>query len=690
MNTCSMYRKVRVLLLPLFLLPIQTFAQPTDTTSTDTVRVQLPEVIVEAARSTITESDAAFALTVRERSPEDVALTPGTSLDELLRPLTGIWTNDRHHFALGERISIRGVGYRSNFGVRGIQVLYDGIPLTLPDGQAFLDVVDPAVTRQVESIRSPASVFWGNGSGGVLFLSSQPPPSAPTVRARVQGGSFGQWQGLLEGSGTTSAWDLHGYISGNRQEGFRDHSQGYRLRGGLNATRSFGSDTQLRLTAAGSAQDTENPSSLTRQQFQNDPSQARSAFVNVNAGKQSEQGQVGAALTHDLGAATLSGTGHYLYRSLENPLSFGTITYDRHSGGGRFTVHRTEGRIEGGVGIDAGIQSDDRLEYDSTSADGQAAGNINLNQLETVVSGSTFGYLRFNATDRLALTGGLRLDRLHFEADDRLTADGDQSGSRTFSAWSPTLGATYDLGVGQLYAQYSTAFETPTAAELSNRPNGSGGFNQQVDPQRTRGFEVGTRGTLTDARLQYDVALFRLEVDELISSYEAPSGRDVYDNLAANTHDGIEASLTWQATQDLEVAARYMGSQFLITDVDTRRSDRSAETIGNRVPGIPSRRVYLHTELAHEGWWARLSGEGVSSYYADNANTAEAPRYVLVDLRLGHRGLQAGSVTFKPFAAVDNVLDERYASSVVVNAFGGRYFEPGPERSFSLGFNVEW
>jgi len=680
-----MYHEIRiVLLLSLFLLPSRAFAQSTDTTATDTFRVQLSEVTVKAARSTITERDAGFALTVRERSPEDVALTPGTSLDELLRPLVGIWTNDRHHFALGERISVRGVGYRSNFGVRGIQVLYDGVPLTLPDGQAFLDVVDPAVTRTVELIRSPASVFWGNGSGGVLFLSSQPPASAPAVRARVQGGSFGQRQGVLEVTANTGPWSLHGYASGNRQNGYRDHSEGYRLRTGLNATRRFSSETELRLTAAGDVQDTENPSSLTLQQFREDPSQARPAFANVNAGKQSEQGQVGAALTHDLGPATFSGTGYYLYRSLENPLSFGTITYDRHSGGGRFTVRRTEGRIEGGVGVDAGRQSDDRVEYDSTTADGRAAGDINLNQVETVLSGSAFGYLRLNATSRLAVTGGLRVDRIRFEADDRLQTDGDQSGSRTFSAWSPTLGATYDLGTTQLFAQYSSAFETPTAAELSNRPGGGGGFNQQVAPQETQGFEVGARGTVSSARLQFDIALFRLQVNDLISSYEAPSGRDVYDNLAANTHDGIEASLTWQATRSLEVAARYTGSRFVISEAPSR------SLVGNRVPGIPSRRVYLHTEVNHQGWWARLSGEGVSSYYADNANTAKAPRYVLVDLRLGHQGLQAGGLTFKPFVAVDNLLDERYASSVVVNAFGGRYYEPGPERSFSLGFNVEW
>ncbi|HKL88826.1 MAG TPA: TonB-dependent receptor plug domain-containing protein, partial [Salinibacter sp.] len=240
------------------LLPFAAPAQSPDSTSTDTMRVRLPEVTVQAARGTETEADAPFAVTIESRSPQEIALSPNTSLDDVLRPLPGIWVNDRHHFALGERISVRGVGYRSNFGVRGIQVLYDGIPLTLPDGQAFLDVVDPAVVRQVELIRSPASVFWGNGSGGVLLLSSQP-SAAPRLRARVQGGSYGQWQGLLEGSGRVGGWDLHGYTSGIRQDGYRAHSEGYRLRAGLNARRSFGDDTRLRLTAAGDVQDTENP-----------------------------------------------------------------------------------------------------------------------------------------------------------------------------------------------------------------------------------------------------------------------------------------------------------------------------------------------------------------------------------------------------------------------------------------------
>jgi len=647
-------------------------------------RVRLPEIKVEAVRSAETEASAPFAVTVQTRSPEEVALTASTSLDDVLRPFSGIWLNDRHHFALGERISVRGVGYRSNFGVRGVQVLYDGVPLTLPDGQAFLDVVDPAVVRQVELVRSPASVFWGNGSGGVLFLSSSPETSRPSNRVRVQGGSYGQWQGLIEGGGTIGPWTVLGYASGQRQEGYRAHSQGYRLRAGGTARRSFGPRTRLRVMMAADQQDTDNPSSLTREQFERDPTQARPAFVEVNAGKQSSQIQLGTTLTHDLGGATLSGTVYGLRRNLDNPLNFAFIRYERRSGGTRFTLRRSQGRLQGGLGIDAGIQSDDRIEYDSTSADGNPAGQVSLEQLETVLNGSAFGYLRFNATDRLALTAGIRGDQMRFEAADELTRDGDQSGTRIFSSVSPTVGLSFEAGPAQLFAQYSTAFETPTASELSNRPGGGGGFNQQVEPQRTQGFEVGARGALPETRLQFDVALYRLEVDELISAYEDPEGREVYDNLAANTHDGLEASLTWQATPGLEVAARYTGSRFVIKE----SSDSSL--VGNRVPGIPTRRLYLHTELSHDGWWGRLSGQGVPSYYTNDANTAEAPRYVLVNLNFGHEGIETVGLTLKPFATVRNVLDEQYAGSVVVNAFGGRYYEPAPGRSFAAGLNVAW
>jgi iron complex outermembrane receptor protein len=56
--------------------------------------------------------------------------------------------------------------------------------------------------------------------------------------------------------------------------------------------------------------------------------------------------------------------------------------------------------------------------------------------------------------------------------------------------------------------------------------------------------------------------------------------------------------------------------------------------------------------------------------------------------RVGLDQFDAGGLLVTPFVAVSNVFDVTYNSSVVVNAFGARYFEPGPGRTFSLGMGV--
>jgi iron complex outermembrane receptor protein len=48
-------------------------------------------------------------------------------------------------------------------------------------------------------------------------------------------------------------------------------------------------------------------------------------------------------------------------------------------------------------------------------------------------------------------------------------------------------------------------------------------------------------------------------------------------------------------------------------------------------------------------------------------------------------GIRVGRVEFSPFLGIQNLTDEKYISSVTVNAFGGRFYEPGPGRTFYVG-----
>jgi iron complex outermembrane recepter protein len=389
----------------------------------DTLFVDLDALEVTATRVAETAATAPLAVAIEARDPLARAADSGASLESALRGLPGLWVADRQNFALGERLSVRGMGARAGFGVRGVQVVMDGIPLTMPDGQAALVIADPALIRRAELIRGPASTLWGNASGGVLFLSTIP-DEARLASGRVMGGSHG----LLRTEGEVAApFGPHrgGFAASHvRRDGFRDHSAFEVTRGRAFGTFALGGGARLATVAALEwAPRQQHPGALTAEELELDPSQAQQNFVDQGAGKDSRQGQAGLALTVPAAIGTITASGFGLVRSLENPLPFAYIDVARLAGGARLALERQDGPVRWAAGFDAGLQRDDRQNHANA---GGARGDLRLDQLETVAALGAFT----RATVRhgpLALSAGIRHDRTSFAADDRL---GDQSGSR--------------------------------------------------------------------------------------------------------------------------------------------------------------------------------------------------------------------------------------------------------------------
>jgi len=675
-----------VLILSLGLSPGPAMGQ-----SPDTMVVELPEITVEAARAIETEATAPFTVSTRERSVTEQSLEAPVFLRDILSNIPGVWLNDRGHFALGERLVIRGMGWRSPFGVRGVQALLDGIPLTLPDGQAFLDIVPPLFVRRAETIRGPSSLFWGNASGGVLFLDSTPDDNAPPAQLRVGGGSFGLQQVAGEAivgapDSETGRWRIA--LSDVRRDGYRDNSDGRFTRGLLSGKLTLSPHTQMEIVGAFVDQDARNPGSLTRQEVEEDPTQADGLFDAFNAGKQSTQSQLGLSVAHDFGTVSLDATAYGGFRDLENPLPFAVIAFDRTYGGGRTALQGTAGTVEWNAGVDVGYQRDDRVNYATDIPTTTYTDSLTLDQVETIVSSSAFGYARVPLTDRLRLTVGGRADLIDFSLDDRYLRDGiDDSGSRRFSAFSPGVGISYQTEPALFFANYNTAFETPTTTELVNRPGQAGGFNQNLEPQRTQGVELGARGFFSSARLEYDLALYHLSVDDRLVAFDFPnSNRTYFQNLGQNAHQGFEVALRWQAAPSLELQTTYTGNRSIFDQESGSNSGTSpsAGLDGNRVPGVPEHRFFGQATGTYRSLWTRLSVDAVSDYYANNANTAISEGYTLVDVRVGLRDLSVGSIQLRPYAEISNVFDTEYNGSVSINA-GENFFEPGAGRAFKAG-----
>src|SRR3954462_8333135 len=202
-----------------------TLVAPNVAPAQDTAATRLDPVVVEVGRGARKSLlDLPYAVTAQ--TPD--SMRPGQrhfSLDEALWLVPGLSVSNRNNPAQDPRISIRGFGARSAFGVRGIRVLRDGIPLTLPDGQTPVDYLDLESVGRIEVLRGSASSLYGNAGGGVVNIRSASPATVPlSGSARIWNGSFRNTRVVGKVGGTAHALSYQADGSHTESDGYRDHS----------------------------------------------------------------------------------------------------------------------------------------------------------------------------------------------------------------------------------------------------------------------------------------------------------------------------------------------------------------------------------------------------------------------------------------------------------------------------------
>lgn len=653
-----------------------------DSATADTLpRAVLPPVTVSIARAEAALSSLPYAVSAVAAD----AWRPGrptAGLDEALLTVPGVFVANRYNYALDQRVAIRGFGARSAFGVRGVKVLLDGIPQTLPDGQGQLTNVDLAAVERAEVWRGAASVLYGNAAGGVISLrTSLEEPGLLRPELRLVVGGYGFLKGAVRADAPVGAGSLHAAGSRMTTDGFRVHSAAEQRRLSIRAAYPVGPGTRVTLLSS-FADDplAQSPGTLTRAEMDSLPRLADPRYVATEAGKVVTQGQVGASVHRRLSSgASVELVAFGQGREVENPLPFAVIALDRWAYGARSTATLPWG--DGGqlatVGADLQWQRDDRR---NLSPDRR---RVVLDQLDRVVELGSFAQVRVPVGAGVSVTAGARYDRVGFRVDDRLPGDGDQSGERTLAALSAMGGVTVERYRGVVpYVSVGTSFETPTTTELLNRPDGRPGLNPELEPQRAVHYELGARGR-GGTWFSYELAAFHADVRDELIPFESPvePGRRVFRNAGASRHRGLEAGLTVRPLPGVAATAAYTYADYRF---ETFRVD--GDTLdGNRIPGVPVHR--LHWTVRYEapaGGWVAVDNTYTSAVPADDTNAAEAAAWWVAAVRGGWRTVVSGW-RVELFAGAENLLDRRYAGSVVINARGGRYFEPAPGRTLLVG-----
>ena len=634
----------------------------------------------------------------RVRAEEIRSMRPQVNLSESLSRVPGIVVQNRQNYAQDLQISSRGFGSRASFGVRGLRLLVDGIPASMPDGQGQVSHIDLGSAERIEVLRGPFSVMHGNASGGVINVMTRSGASEPGLDADLSVGSYGTWRAALQAGGVSDGLDWIGSGAYFETDGYRDHSSARRssVNGKLAYTTPGG--TALRLVGNALSSPAQDPLGLTRAQFDADPRGVAPQALLFDTRKNVRQAQTGLVVEHAFEGVHAQLSGYYGERDLRQYLAFsgagptssgGVVDLDRNFGG---LALRLSGEarlfdrpltwIVGGE-----IERQDERRRGFVNDFGER-GALRRDEDDRVESDGAYVQAEWRFAERWIALAGVRANRVEFRSsDDYVTPlNPDDSGSQRYRATTPAVGLVYRVSpAASVYANYGRGFETPTFAELAYRPGGGSGLNFDLKPSKSRHAELGAKLVLANGA-RINAALFDVETRDEIVVDTAIGGRTTYKNAGRTTRRGFELGADGPLGAGIEGTLAWTLLDAEFRDAFTTQNNTETVPAGNRLPAVPKSYFYGELRWRHEpsGFKVALELQHKSRIAVDDLNSAYADAWTIGNLAFGFTQ-QGKGWSLTEFLRVDNLTDERYSGSVIVNDGNGRYYEPSPGTNVLVG-----
>jgi iron complex outermembrane receptor protein len=704
-----------------------------------------PEESVRTAPVVVTptrEEQSAFDLPTAVTAVEGQTIQearPAVNISETLVRVPGTLVQNRETYSQEQQIIVRGFGARAGFGVRGIKLLADGIPASTPDGQGGTGSFDLESAERIEVLRGPFSALYGNHSGGVVQIFTEDGPGRPTLSAGAQAGSYDSWKASLKFGGQSG--DLNYIASTSRFEtdGYRDHSSARKDQ--FNAKLRVDMENKSSVTLVANyldLPDNQDPLGLTAAQVAADRRQAQPVALTFDTRRSLDNIQTGAVYELPLTSQdTLRVLGYIGRRSNEQfqaiPLTNqdaltsagGVSAFDRDFGGiGVRWTRRGEIAAKPltlSIGGDYDIAQDDRRGYRN---DLGVQGALKRNETNTVDSWGGYAQAEWQATEAWSLSAGMRYTKVSFESEDLFictttvnttgtplgTCSGsptavtatafnpDDSGSVSYSAWTPMAGVIYKLSPTiNLYANAGKSFETPTFIELAYRPDGTSGLNFGLQPNISYHYEVGIKSIVFDETF-VEAAIFAIDTSNEIVVATNAGGRQSFQNAGDTTRRGVELSLNSNLGRGINtyLSATYLQAEFkdgfLICGPPPCTTPSVPVSSGNRIPAVPRYTVFGDLSWRHPQWWGFFAGVEArwqGDVPVNDINSEFADSYFVASARAGFEQ-RTGDWRFSEFARIDNMLDEEYIGAVYVNDANSRFYAPAPERNYLFGVNASY
>jgi len=605
---------------------------------------------------------------------------PVLDIASLLQGLPGVQADQRANFAQDSRISLRGFGSRSSFGVRGIEVLLDGIPWSTADGQSQPGSMLLEQLGAVEVLRGPFAALYGNSAGGVLALQSKAIAPA-SVSIQQRSGQLLQQQQLQVSSGQTEL-----SLKQLKHDGFRAHNSAEKRQASLRQSRMVTDQLQLNWRYDWSDDPLlQDPLGLTFAEWQQDPRQTTAVATLFNSQKSSAQRQLTLQLEPMTGEWQL-GAWHG-QRDIEQFLAFsgdaisaagGIVNLQRHFFGVKAQRQFELDRWWLQYSAQFEQHTDQRQGYINRRG---VIGDLRRDESGQVQSAEVAFRAEYTTADLWRLSAGARLSQLKFAVTDYFIRPGnpDDSGEKSEQHPSFAFGLSYPLRSGlSWHLSLGQGFETPTLTEMAYQSQGTG-LNLALKAARNQQVESGFKYQTQTTQASLDVFYIQSR-DELIVD-QSLGGRTSYRNAASSQRRGVEIFLQHQLSA-------YWQQRFTTTLLDSRFEAQSG--VKRELPGVARVQHDLQLDFRpwqDDRWLLRTQLNYRGKLPVDDANSLSAPAVTLLNLDSRWQ-LDLQNNQWQLWLGLENALNESYVGAVVVNQANGRSFEPGVPRQWVAGLQL--
>lgn len=605
------------------------------------------------------------------------------------------------------RITIRGIGARTPFGTDKLRLYYDDIPVTNGTGFSTIETYDLENLGQVEVIKGPKGTAYGTNLGGAILLKTREPESGATLFSNnLTLGSYELIKNSLGFSHREGSFSLSLRYGHLETDGYRQNSRFDRDGLLLNTSYRLSPKSRIAVLLNHVNYTAQIPSSLSQTAFAEDPTQAAANWLAAQGFETNQYTLLGVSHNFVFSDRLENSTSvFYTYLDQYEARPFNIVDQFTNGYGLRTHFSGNFGR-DGKMGeytMGAEVYADEFNggTFENLFGDNNGNGSLLGDQIgdnkEFRRQYNLFADLTLPLAPRFKAQVGLSLNNTLYDFRDRFNTGAENtSAERNFSPiLLPSLSLQYTTQKGHVvYGNISRGFSNPGLEETLT-PDGA--LNPDIAQETGTNYELGTRLSLDRGRLQVNLALYRMDVKNLLVAERIGEDQFIGRNAGSTKHQGLEVALNY----GISIGTRTRITPFVSYTLNDHSFvdfvDGDDVFSGNPLTGVPRHRINSGLQFQHTtGFYWNLAHTTVGGIPLTDANTLSSEPYTIFNTRLGYKRTFSKKFSAQLDLGINNLWNTRYARSVLINAvgFGGaepRFFNPGNARNYygSLGLSYQ-